>query len=136
MQFILLVLKTDFIKAPSLLRYIRQVIDQQRFKLVKEVSNLKFIKMKNVITILTAVFLMVSCKKEETKTANDAINEVKETTEIVAKEGSGKVVLTCNNKEFVSEGVCGALVSMGQLTMAVKDKTNPAKVFTITFNGE
>jgi hypothetical protein len=96
----------------------------------------KFKTMKNLITILAAVFLMVSCKKEETKDVNDVINEVKETTEVVAKEGSGKVILTCNNKEFVAEGVCGALVSMGELAIAVKDKTNPAKVFTMTFNGE
>lgn len=92
--------------------------------------------MKNLITLLTAAFLMLSCKNEETKNVNDTINEVKETTEVVAKEGSGKVILTCNGKELVAEGVCGALVSMGELMIAVKDKTNPTKVFTINFNSE
>lgn len=77
-----------------------------------------------------------SCKKDHSTTVDDAVNEVKESTEVVAKEGTGKVVLTCNGKEFVAEGVCGALVTMGNLIIAVKDKTNPAKVFMINFNGE
>ena len=91
--------------------------------------------MKNSISVLVVAFLLFSCKKEEAKKVNDVVNEVKESTEVVAKEGKGKVVLTCNNKELIAEGVCGVLVTMGDLMIAVKDKTNPAKVFTISFNG-
>jgi hypothetical protein len=91
--------------------------------------------MKKLFFISTLV-LVFSCKNEEAKNVNDIVNEVKESTEVVAKEGKGKVVLTCNNKELIAEGVCGALVSMGELIIAVKDRTNPAKVFTITCNGE
>lgn len=92
--------------------------------------------MKNSISVLVVAFLLFSCKNEEAKKVNDVVNEVKESTEVVAKEGKGKVVLTCNNKELIAEGVCGVLVTMGDLMIAVKDKTNPAKVFTISFNGE
>lgn len=86
-----------------------------------------------VIAILASFF---SCKKNNPSTVNDVVNDVKESTEIVAKEGFGKVTLVCNGKELITEGVCGALVTMGELTIAVKDKTNPAKVFMITLNGE
>lgn len=92
--------------------------------------------MKYSISVLVVAFLLFSCKNEEAKKVNEVVNEVKESTEVVAKEGKGKVVLTCNNKELIAEGVCGALVTMGDLIIAVKDKTNPAKVFTITCNGE
>lgn len=90
--------------------------------------------MKHIICFLIVV-LLFSCKKEETTTSNDAVDEIKESTEVVAQEGKGKITLKCNGKELVTEGVCGALVTMGELVIAVKDKTNPAKVFTISFNG-
>lgn len=92
--------------------------------------------MKKTLLIIASLFLFFACKKQEKRIVNETIDEAKETTEVVAKEGLGKVTLTCNGKELVAEGVCGVLVSMGELTIAVKDKTNPAKVFTITFNGE
>ena len=84
--------------------------------------------------LLAALFLFISCKNEETKSVNDIVDEIKETTEIEAKEGSGKITLNCNGKEIIAEGVCGGIVTMGTLIIAVKDKTNPAKVFTISFN--
>ena len=84
--------------------------------------------------LLAALFLFISCKNEETKSVNDIVDEIKETTEIAAKEGSGKITLNCNGKEIIAEGVCGGIVTMGTLIIAVKDKTNPAKVFTISFN--
>jgi hypothetical protein len=85
---------------------------------------------------LLSLFFVFSCKKEEKTSINEAIEQGKQTTEVVAQEGSGKVTLLCNGKALIAEGVCGVLVSMGELTIAVKDKTNPAKVFTITFNNE
>jgi hypothetical protein len=90
--------------------------------------------MKHIVYFLI-VMLLFSCKKEETTTVNEAVDEIKETTEVVAQEGKGKITLKCNGKELVAEGVCGALVTMGELVIAVKDKTNPAKVFMIAFNG-
>lgn len=91
--------------------------------------------MKNSILIFIFLLSIISCKKEN-ETPTDVLNKIKQTTEVVAKEGSGKVALICNGQEFIAEGVCGALVTMGELTIAVKDKTNPAKVFMITLNGE
>jgi hypothetical protein len=91
--------------------------------------------MKKLLFILP-LFFIFSCKKEEKTSINEVIEEAKQTTEVVATEGYGKVTLVCNGKELITEGVCGVLVSMGELIIAVKDKTNPAKVFTITFNNE
>lgn len=92
--------------------------------------------MKKLAILILVIALFTSCKKEDTTTVNDVVNEAKANTEVVAKEGTGKITLTCNGKELITEGVCGALVSMGELTIAVKDKINPAKVFMMTFNDE
>jgi len=92
--------------------------------------------MKKLAILIIVTTLFTSCKKEDATTVNDVVNEAKANTEVVAKEGAGKITLTCNGKELIAEGVCGALVSMNELTIAVKDKTNPAKVFTMTFNSE
>ena len=89
--------------------------------------------MKNLI-VSAIVLLLVSCKKEEVTTANELVTEVKQNTEVAAKEGTGKVTLNCNGKQITAEGVCGAIITMGTLTIAVKDKTNPAKVFTVDFS--
>ena len=91
--------------------------------------------MKKIISIL-ALVLIISCKKESSLLVKDVVNEAKQTTKVVAQEGTGKVTLTCNGKQFVTTGICGAVVSMGQLMVAVKDKTNPTKVFVINFNNE
>lgn len=92
--------------------------------------------MKKLATLILTIILVASCKKEDTTIVKDAVNQSKETTEVVAQEGSGEITLSCKGKELIAEGVCGVLVSMGELTIAIKDKTNPAKVFTMTFNGE
>lgn len=89
--------------------------------------------MKNLL-LLVIIILLASCKKEETATVNEAVENIKENTKIIAKEGSGKIVLTCNGKQIIAEGVCGGVITMGTMAIAVKDKTNPAKVFTINFN--
>jgi hypothetical protein len=89
--------------------------------------------MKNIM-LLAALFLFISCKKEDATLVNDAVTNIKENTKVIAKEGSGKITLNCNGKEIITEGVCGGVVTMGALIIAVKDKTNPAKVFTISFN--
>lgn len=86
------------------------------------------------LLFIIAILLLVSCKKEETATINEAVENIKENTEVIAKEGSGKVILNCNGKQITADGVCGGIITMGSLIIAVKDKTNPAKVFTIGFN--
>jgi hypothetical protein len=92
--------------------------------------------MKNLISILIVAFLLFSCKNEEAKNVNNVINDVKANTEVVAQEGTGKILLICNGKELVTQGTCNAIISMGELMIGVKDKTNPAKVFLINFNSE
>lgn len=84
--------------------------------------------------ILTVAVVLFSCKKEDATLVNDAVTNIKENTKVIAKEGSGKITLNCNGKEIIAEGVCGGVVTMGTLIIAVKDKTNPAKVLTIDFN--
>ena len=91
--------------------------------------------MKNITTIVL-LFLFISCKKENAVNVDEIITDIKENTTVAAKEGSGKITLSCNGKQISSEGVTGAIISMGELMIAVKDKTNPAKVFTISFNNE
>lgn len=78
---------------------------------------------------------MISCKNEGTSTTNEELTEVTENT-IIAKEGTGKVILKCNGKEIITDGVCGGVITMGSLIIVVKDKTNPAKALTIDFNTE
>lgn len=89
--------------------------------------------MRNLMLLLTIVSFF-SCKKSDATTVNEAVENIKENTEVIAKEGYGKITLHCNGKEIIAEGVCGGVTTMGTLIIAVKDKTNPAKVFTIDFN--
>lgn len=84
--------------------------------------------------LLNLLLVLVSCKKEDANTANELVTDIKQNTEVVAKEGTGKVTLTCNGKQITADGICGAIITMGTLTIAVKDKTNPAKVFTVDFS--
>lgn len=86
--------------------------------------------------IMLVVVLFFSCKKEDQKSAREKLSGIKESPEVVAKEGNGKIILNCNGKEIIAEGICGAIVTMGQLVVTVQDKVNPAKIFTISFNGE
>lgn len=91
--------------------------------------------MKKLTTLVLLIFL-ISCKKEITAENDKIVTEIKQNTSIAAKEGSGKVTLNCNGKQIIAEGVTGAIISMGELMIAVKDKTNAAKVFTINFNND
>ena len=84
--------------------------------------------------LLATAIVLFSCKKEETTLVNDTVANIKENTNVIAKEGTGKITLQCNGKEIIAEGICGGVVTIGTLIIAVKDKTNPAKVFTISFN--
>lgn len=83
---------------------------------------------------LAVTVVLFSCKKEDATLVNDAVTNIKENTKVIAQEGSGKITLNCNGKEIIAEGVCGGVVTMGTLIIAVKDKTNPAKAFTVSFS--
>ncbi len=89
--------------------------------------------MKNLMLLVTIVILF-SCKKEDAANVKDVVTDIKENTEVTAKEGVGKITLRCNGKEITAEGVCGGLTTMGTLIIAVKDKTNPSKIFTVNFS--
>jgi len=80
------------------------------------------------------MLLFISCKNESTNTTKEELTEVTENTAVTAKEGNGKVILSCNGKQITAEGICGGVMTMGTLTIAVKDKTNPAKAFMLDFN--
>ena len=87
--------------------------------------------MKNLNMLILAI-LFVSCNNKNN--VNEVVTDIKENTSLVAEEGLGKVTLICNGKKIVTEGSSGAIVTMGSLMIALKDKINPAKVFTISFN--
>lgn len=89
--------------------------------------------MKNLIPLI-GMLLFISCKNEGEKTIKDELTEVTENTVVATKEGNGKIILNCNGKAISVEGICGGVITMGTLTIVVKDKTNPAKVLTIDFN--
>lgn len=83
---------------------------------------------------LAVTVVLFSCKKEDATLVNDTVTNIKENTKVIAKEGSGKITLNCNGKQIIADGICGGVITMGTLTIAVKDKINPTKVFTIDFN--
>jgi hypothetical protein len=98
--------------------------------------------MKKLIVIFIAINLvLVSCKSNktdssETTTIQQNMDEIKSSTAEQGKAGKGKITLQCNGKTFEINGVCGAVTSMGTLTIAVPDDSFPAKTFTINFTTE
>ena len=91
--------------------------------------------MKNITSIIL-LLLCISCKKDNTVNVDKIVTDIKENTTVEANEGSGKIILNCNGTQIIAEGIAGAVTSMGELMIAIKDKTNPTKVFTINFNNE
>ena len=95
--------------------------------------------MKKIITLIFACnLLFVSCKSNktdssETTTIQQNMDEIKSSTAEQGKAGKGKIILQCNGKTYEINGVCGAVTSMGTLTIAVPDDSFPAKTFTINF---
>lgn len=61
------------------------------------------------------------------------MDEIKETTYTQGKEGRGKITLSCAGNTLEINGVCGAVSSMGTVSIAVPDDKSPAKTFTISF---
>jgi len=94
--------------------------------------------MKKLILLLIACnIIFVACKSNKTDsvatTIEQNMDEIKSSTATQGKVGKGKITLQCNGKTYEINGVCGAVSSMGTLTIAVPDDSFPAKTFTIGF---
>ena len=73
---------------------------------------------------------MFHVNKKKTDDINTTIeqnmDEIKSSTAEQGKAGNGKISLICNGKTYEINGVCGAVTSMGSLTIAVPDDSFPA----------
>lgn len=97
--------------------------------------------MKKILTYIFACSLLfVACKSKKTDTSQTTVeqnmDEIKSSTAEQGKAGKGKISLQCNGKTYEINGVCGAVKSMGSLTIAVPDDSFPAKIFTISFKND
>ena len=95
-------------------------------------------KTKKLITLIfVCSVLFVACKSNKTDSTETTIeqnmDEIKSSTAEQGKAGKGKITLVCNGKTFEINGVCGAVTSMGSLTVTVPDDSIPAKLFSISF---
>ncbi len=95
-------------------------------------------KTKKLITLIfVCSVLFTACKSNKTDNTETTIeqnmDEIKSSTAEQGKAGKGKITLVCNGKAYEIKGVCGAVTSMGTLTIAVSDDSIPAKTFTINF---
>ena len=98
-------------------------------------------KTNKLITLIFACnLLFIACKSNKTDSVETAIeqnmDEIKSSTAEQGKAGKGKVTLKCNGKTFEINGVCGAVTSMGTLTIAIPDDSFPAKLFSISFKND
>jgi hypothetical protein len=105
--------------------------------LLKKINSYNYKKMKKIFFLLFACNLIfIACKPKtdsSTSTIQENMDEIKSSTAEQGKAGKGKISLVCNGKTFEINGVCGAVSSMGSLTIAVPDDSFPAKTFTINF---
>ncbi|HUM53426.1 MAG TPA: hypothetical protein PK431_16505 [Chitinophagales bacterium] len=96
--------------------------------------------MKKIFFLLFVCNLIfIACKPKtdsSTNTIEQNMDEIKSSTAEQGKAGKGKVALICNGKTFEINGVCGAVTSMGSLTIAVPDDSFPVKTFTINFTND
>jgi hypothetical protein len=104
------------------------------------ISKIKIMKKILVYTFACSIFF-TACKNNktdssETTTIEQNMDEIKSSTAEQGKAGKGKVTLVCNGKTYEINGVCGAVKSMGSLTIAVPDDSFPAKTFMISFKND
>lgn len=97
--------------------------------------------MKKILSYIFACsVLFTACKSNKTDSSETTIeqnmDEIKSSTAEQGKAGKGKVTLQCNGKTYEINGVCGAVTSMGTLTIAVSDDSFPAKLFSISFTND
>lgn len=98
----------------------------------------KLQKMKKIsILFVACTLIFVACKSNKTDssvtTIEQNMEEIKSSTSEQGKAGTGKITLLCNGKTYEINGVCGAVTSMGSLSIAVPDDSFPAKTFMINF---
>lgn len=95
---------------------------------------------KSYLIIFASILFFTACKSNKTDSTETTIeqnmDEIKSSTAEQGKAGKGKITLLCNGKTYEINGVCGAVTSMGSLTIAVPDDSIPAKAFTINFTNE
>ena len=93
-----------------------------------------------IILLFACNILFTACKSNKTDSAETTIeqnmDEIKSSTAEQGKAGKGKITLLCNGKTYEINGVCGAVTSMGTLTVAVPDDSFPAKTFMINFTND
>ena len=83
-------------------------------------------KTNKLITLIFACnLLFIACKSNKTDSIETAI-----------EQNMDKITLVCNGKTYEINGVCGAVTSMGTLTIAVPDDSFPAKLFSISFKND
>lgn len=97
--------------------------------------------MKKTFAILFAsILFFVACKSKtdnsSTTSIQENMDEIKSTTATQGNAGRGKITLECNGKTYEINGICGAVNSMGSLTIAVPDDSFPSKTFTINFTND
>ena len=86
--------------------------------------------------LIVLLGLLASCKQEVKDDAKMTAQQPAAALTQMAKEGFGKVTLECGAQTLTVEGKCGGTTALGDMVIAVQDKTTPTKVFTITFNGK
>jgi len=95
---------------------------------------------KTLSYIFACSVLFTACKSNKTGSAETTIeqnmDDIKSSTAEQGNAGNGKITLLCNGKAYEIKGVCGAVTSMGTLTIAVSDDSIPAKTFTINFTND
>lgn len=96
--------------------------------------------MKKIFFLLFVCNLIfIACKPKtdsSTNTIEQNMDEIKSSTAEEGQAGKGKITLLCNGKTYKINGVCGAVTSMGSLTIAVPDDSFPAKLFSISFKND
>lgn len=87
--------------------------------------------------LLACSVVFTACKSNKTDSTETTIeknmDEIKASTAEKGKAGKGKIHLQCKGKNYEISGVCGAVASMGTLTIAVPDDSIHTKIFTINF---
>jgi len=87
--------------------------------------------------IFACSVLFTACKSNKVDSSETTIeqnmDEIKSSTAEQGKAGKGKITLQCKGKNYEISGVCGAVVSMGTLTITVPDDSIHTKIFTINF---
>ncbi len=114
---------------------------KSQIHVLKNLKNILMSKtIKSIIIIFACILFFVACKSKidptSTTSVQENMDEIKSTTATQGNAGLGKITLECNGKAYEINGICGAVNSMGTLTIAISDDSFPAKTFTINFTND